>query len=167
MRSLLLMRHARAAESADDHARPLDARGRAEAAGVASLVAARGLAPTRVLCSSARRAVETLEAMRRSLPPAQVDVDRALYLAGSDLYLERIRAVPGDEVRILVVGHNPGLGILADTLAAGGEPGLVRRLATGFPTATVAVFEVESGWSELAPDRARLVALLHADDARR
>ncbi|MBK6580418.1 MAG: histidine phosphatase family protein [Sandaracinaceae bacterium] len=68
MRRLLLTRHAKSdwsTEAPDDHARPLNKRGRRDAPRVGALVQSLGWRPELVLCSSAQRALETLSGLRR------------------------------------------------------------------------------------------------------
>ena len=66
MRRLLLLRHAKSSwddPALSDHARPLNSRGRKAAAAVAQLFHRLTLAPDLVLVSSARRTLQTLEAL--------------------------------------------------------------------------------------------------------
>ncbi|USQ70926.1 histidine phosphatase family protein [Roseomonas mucosa] len=69
MRRLLLLRHAKSSwddPALSDHARPLNSRGRKAAAAVAQLFHRLNLAPDLVLVSSARRTLQTLEALSPS-----------------------------------------------------------------------------------------------------
>jgi phosphohistidine phosphatase len=66
MRQLLLLRHAKSSwddPDLPDHARPLNARGKRAAAVMAAVMQDLGLAPDIVLVSSARRTLQTLEAL--------------------------------------------------------------------------------------------------------
>ena len=66
MRELILLRHAHAEPGAAGQAdfdRPLSSQGLAEAEAAGRWLADQGLVPDRVLCSPARRARETLEAV--------------------------------------------------------------------------------------------------------
>ncbi len=169
MRSLLLLRHAEAlagAISADDHDRPLGPRGHRDAARMAAHLA--GQSPCLVLCSSARRAVETLEPLRAQLPAtAVVQVERELYLAGCEQLLERLGRLPDGAAAALVVGHNPGIAELARRLAGGGEPGAVARLASRFSPASLAVFDFDAPrWRDLSWGSGRLLELRTPDEAR-
>ena len=87
-------------------------------------------------------------------------VEDGLYLADSDALLARLRQL-GDESSVLVVGHNPGLYELAldlvgDDPAARPEPP-VMRLLDGYPTASLAIFEVPAPWASLGRGAGRLV----------
>jgi phosphohistidine phosphatase len=154
---LLLLRHAHAAAGPDDHERPLDARGQREGAWLADVVSRLAEPPSLVLCSSARRARETFEALRPALPrEPRVAVERGLYPASAGQLLERV-GVEADETSVLVVGHNPAIEDLARALAARGEADALARLRAKFPPASLAVlaFDVAT-WSDVKPGAGRL-----------
>jgi phosphohistidine phosphatase len=159
------LRHAKSEWSdpaSDDHERPLARRGRRAAERMGEEIARRGIAPECVLCSSARRAIETLDRIRPHLPdPVAVVVDRELYLAGPERLLARIAAVD-DRVRtLLLVAHHPGLAELAALLAAGGDVEALASLRRKFPTGALADLRVASaGWRDLAPGSGTLGAFL-------
>jgi phosphohistidine phosphatase len=116
------------------------------------------LPPSLFLCSSARRAVETLEAVRSYLPaPAEVLRERGLYLAGSDQIFHRICGVHGRHAAVLLVGHNPGIGWLAHGLVRPSPGSDYERLRREFPAGALAVltFDVDR-WFDIAPLCARL-----------
>jgi phosphohistidine phosphatase len=77
----------------------------------------RKLLPDRVLCSTARRARETIEFFAQGAKlEAPVDFLDALYLAEPAAILREIRAHAKSSERVMVVGHNPGLENLVSTL---------------------------------------------------
>ncbi len=167
MRSLLLLRHAEAvagALAADDHERPLSPRGHRDAARVVAHVARRN--PSLILCSSARRAIETLEPLRARLrATAAVRIERDLYLASCDQLRERLGRIEDAETAVLVVGHNPGIAELARRLAGSGDPGVTARLESRFPAASLAALDFEAtGWRKLAWGAGRLAEFLGPDD---
>ena len=51
----------------------------------------------------------------------------------------------------MLVGHNPGLEVLAMLLVGGGDEALRRRLAAKFPTGALAALAVATRWRDLAP----------------
>lgn len=107
-RRLVLVRHAKAVggEEGADHDRRLTSRGEREAEATASWLEGQVAAVDRVWVSSARRAQQTWNALERVLPePAEVVVDRALYLAGGRDVLEYLAA--DDSGVSVLVGHNP------------------------------------------------------------
>ena len=75
MKTLLLLRHAKSSwdnPALDDRDRPLAARGKRSAERIGRYMADNELSPALVLCSPARRAVDTLAIVRAGLGP---DVD--------------------------------------------------------------------------------------------
>ncbi|MDE2334688.1 MAG: histidine phosphatase family protein [Rhodospirillales bacterium] len=159
MRQLLLLRHAKAVPStsdAADHARPLAPRGRADAALLRAAMRARGLVPEIVLVSSARRALQTLEALEPFEDMPLIEPMDSLYMAGPEQIIDALRQL-GPTVRsVMVVGHNPGLHETARLLAdgAGGEAEAAMRAS--YPTACLTEFTIPGGWDALAPGSARL-----------
>ncbi len=171
MRQLLLLRHAKSSwddPGLSDHARPLNARGRHAAAAMAGAMRDLGLQPDLVLVSSARRTLQTLEALTPFDDHALVEPMDALYLAPVSLLLEGLRKVPETVRSVLVIGHNPGLHELALALAgeaaAPGAPGAAGRLAEGFPSAALAEFTIAAPWSAVAGGSGRLVRFLSPRD---
>ncbi|MCE2482681.1 MAG: histidine phosphatase family protein, partial [Alphaproteobacteria bacterium] len=72
MKTLLLLRHAKSDwgdPAREDFDRPLNARGRKAARGMAGHIARRGLGPDLVWCSTAARARETWALMATALAP--------------------------------------------------------------------------------------------------
>ena len=113
---LILWRHAETAVGAPDMARQLTARGEKQAEQVGTWLRARLPAQTRVLVSPARRALQTAAALTdefevvRDLSP---DAAPAAVLAAAGW--------PEHEAAVLIVGHQPTLGLVASMLIAG-EP---------------------------------------------
>jgi phosphohistidine phosphatase len=164
MRVLYLLRHAHAdptAPGGTDHDRALAEAGRRGTAPVAARLALGPLPPTLLLCSSARRAVETLELVRSGAPRGHVvEIDRGLYLADDGEMLARVQAVDPTHGGVLVVGHNPGIGSLARSLAASVRDGGDARLTGGFAAGTLAVLGFDAAdWSDVAPGRGELLDL--------
>jgi phosphohistidine phosphatase len=143
---LYLLRHAKSSwkdERLDDHDRPLAPRGKRASKAIGRYLRDHDIEPELVLCSSAKRARQTLE----RLGPAGVDarIERELYAAGAHDLLERLRAVPDGVASVMLVGHNPGMQQLALRLAG---------LDDKFPTAALAILDCD-GWSGL--ERAELI----------
>ena len=154
MRHLLVVRHGPAAAKAaggNDRDRPLTPEGRRAVEALASRLRAEAPAPDRALCSTARRAQETLDLLLHEGPPTEVDLEDALYLADARSLLRRLRELRADAGCVLLVGHNPGLQELAALLGRQGAD----AIAAGLPAAGAVLFDVESDWSELGPESAR------------
>lgn len=128
-RLLTLMRHghAVAANGRDDHDRALDERGLQDVRAVADRTAVREATPTLILCSDARRTVETAEIVRETLGlPADrlVQVAR-LYLASADTLIKIIDEHDARGVEhLMLIGHNPGLERLVTHLDPKSQHGL-------------------------------------------
>ena len=166
MRQLLLLRHAKSSwddPALPDHARPLNARGKRAAAAMAEAMAELGLLPDVVLVSSARRALQTLEALA-PLAGVLVEPMDALYLARWEKLLDALRGLPETARSVMLVGHNPGLHELAMALAGAGALSAggaeLRRLAEAYPTGALAEFVIAAPWRLLEPGGARLVRFL-------
>ena len=171
MRQLLLLRHAKSSwddPGLSDHARPLNARGRRAAAAVAGAMRDLGLQPDLVLVSSARRTLQTLEALTPFDDNALIEPMDALYLASASALLDGVRKVPETVRSVLVIGHNLGLHELALALTgdavAPGARGAAGRLAEGFPTAALAEFTIAVPWRAVGEGSGRLVRFLSPRD---
>jgi phosphohistidine phosphatase len=163
MKRLLLMRHAKSewrADDQDDIDRALSNGGRMTMRHVAEWLVAQDLVPDRALVSQALRTRQTWEHLRTELgADIPADIQSALYLASPGTLLAQIEALPDDTETAIVIAHNPGIEELARMLAGPDpDPGAMRDLLRGFPTAGVAVFELNGGsWQSLSADGARLV----------
>jgi phosphohistidine phosphatase len=169
MKTLYLLRHAKSSRSDPglrDIDRPLNGRGRRAAAGMGAYMNREGLVPDLILCSTARRTVETLERLAPELA-AKIPDHRleALYLAEAKDILDVLRHLPAAAKAVLVIGHNPGLHELALRLASKGEKRAMSRLAAAFPTGALAVLGCPGKqWSELATGSARLDSFVRPRD---
>jgi phosphohistidine phosphatase len=97
VRRLFLFRHAKSSwkdPGQADHDRPLAGRGRRAAKAVAGHMREERIEPELVLCSTARRARETLERIEPALGVADVRFEPALYGASAGALLERLHDVP-------------------------------------------------------------------------
>ncbi len=169
MRTLYLIRHAKSSwddPGLGDFDRPLAPRGRSDAPRMARYMAGEGLVPDRVLCSPARRAVQTWELLAPELGAGvAVEYERGLYAAPWSRILEFVRAQPRGVARVLVVAHNPGLADLAVALCGSGEEASVGLLERKYPTAalTVITFPADS-WGEVGPGGGRLLRFIRPRD---
>jgi phosphohistidine phosphatase len=170
VKTLLLLRHAKSAWSdprLDDHDRPLNGRGERSAKAMADHIARQGPRPDLILCSTAMRTRQTLEPLLKRLPaPAPpISLEDGLYLASEQLLLARLRAVPDAVSTVLLIGHNDGIGELAQMLAGSGPADALAKLREKYPTGTLATLQVPDGpWSDLAPGSTELVAFVRPRD---
>jgi phosphohistidine phosphatase len=106
-----------------------------------------------VLCSSAKRARETLDLVA---PPGEILIEPELYGATAAELLERLRRVPDEVSTVMLIGHEPAIRELAVGLVEC-ESELADRK---FPTAGLATLTFTGPWSTLAPNRTRLAAFV-------
>ncbi|MBL8581130.1 MAG: histidine phosphatase family protein [Rhizobiaceae bacterium] len=168
MSKLYLMRHAKAAWAAPgmrDFDRPLEARGRRDAEAIGQAMQERGLLPELTLCSGARRTRETLEGVARNADIGRVVYSDALYNGNPGDYLAGIGEY-GEYSAILVIGHNPMMEDLASALAPRGEQAARAAIASGFPTAGLAVIALPGGLTDIAPGIGYLEAFILPGDQR-
>jgi phosphohistidine phosphatase len=171
MRQLLLLRHAKSSwddPRLSDHARPLNTRGRRAAEAMAAAMRDLGLAPDIVLVSSARRTLQTLEALTPFEGSPLIEPMDDLYLAGWTSLLGVLRGLPETARSVLLIGHNPGLHELALALAgpacmAGGGP-MASRLGISYPTGALCEFAIALPWRLLEGGGGRLLRFLTPAD---
>jgi phosphohistidine phosphatase len=116
---LILWRHAEAAEAGsgdDDLLRPLTSRGERQAARMATWLNQQLPATTRVLVSPARRTQQTAAALER-----KVRIVDALAPGAGVADLLAAAKWPESKEPVLVVGHQPTLGLVASMLLSGAE----------------------------------------------
>lgn len=144
MPHLFIVRHAKTVDRSDvdeDFDRYLVERGHADADVTAAVLARIGLTADRALVSPARRTQETWAHLASTLGNPPVDSPMALYHASTDMLMRAISEAFEDGASSLaVVGHNPGIGGLAQEMAA--RAGTLSRWPDGFPTSSAAVFEL-------------------------
>lgn len=153
------MRHATAKTfAASDHERELEPSGHRDASMGGTWLAEVGIRPDAALVSSAKRTTSTWEEMSASLGfEVPVDHSSALYAAEPDSALDLIRETSPEVHTLVVVGHNPTVGYLAQLLDDGeGDDEAVSGMITGFPTCAMAVFAVSAEWADLAMGTLRL-----------
>jgi phosphohistidine phosphatase len=149
MPTLVLLRHAKAEpHHPDDHARVLAARGRTDAAAAREWLRSKGILPERVVVSTASRTRETWELA--SVGKVKPIYDERVYEASAEDLLEVLRETPEGTGTVVLVGHNPGIELLAWQLDDAEEAR--DQTNRGLPTAAIAVFEV-GDWSHLAHGR--------------
>lgn len=156
MRRLILMRHAKSswAEAGQrDHDRPLNGRGRRDAAAMGTWLAAQGWTPDAALVSTAARTQETWALLGfgeiAMTPPAD------LYHAAPEAMLAALRGAPDAET-VLMLGHMPGIAATARMLLA--APPDDAEFAK-YPTTATSVIEFGvEGWREVRWGSGRLAA---------
>ena len=159
-RRLVIVRHGRAeAYAAEDHERELTPGGVEDARALGRWLADQGWLPDHAVVSSAVRTQQTWSALADAAGLAQQpEIEDGVYNAGPEAVLDVLRTVPEDVRTLLLLGHNPTVAWLANSLDdGGGDPGELMAVMDGFPPASCALLEVEAGWDALADGCARLV----------
>ena len=113
---LILWRHAEAADGAPDLARKLTAKGVDQAQDVARWLRPRLPRQTRIIVSPAQRTLQTAKALT-----ADLEIVRDLAPGASPAAVLAAAGWPEHKGAVLVVGHQPTLGLVASMLIAG-EP---------------------------------------------
>ena len=153
MRRLFLVRHAKTepAVGRDDFHRKLTDRGREDARRMAVALAGRDTSPETLIHSGAPRAMETAEIFARAWAPrAALEKAPEIYEASPSTLLRLVRALPDKCASVALVGHNPGIGELAFSLAGSGVYADIRRMAGQYPTCAVAEFEFRvDSWDDI------------------
>jgi len=130
MKTLLLMRHAKSSwkdTKLEDIKRPLNKRGRKTAPRMGELLKEAELVPQTILSSTALRARQTAEAVAEKMEYiGEIIYVDDFYMAEPPAYIKRLKKLPAHFERVLVIGHNPGLEALMQTLC-----GQVEALPTG------------------------------------
>ena len=149
MRRLILMRHAKSSWAEDgqaDHERPLNGRGRRDAAALGAWLVETGRMPDAALVSTAARTQETWS--RLGLAGVAMTPRGDLYHAAPEAMLAALRGAPEVET-LLMIGHQPGIGAAARMLLS--EPPDDPDFAK-YPTAATAVITLpvdawaDAGW---------------------
>lgn len=148
MKTLILMRHAKSSwkdSHLEDHERPLNKRGKKAAPLMGKVIHEMELVPQLILSSTAVRARETVEAVIDVCKyKGQVEYLDSFYMNEPTVYIDRLRTLPDEIERIMVVGHNPALEGLLQILS---------RQIESLPTAAVAHISLPiNHWSELNND---------------
>ena len=166
MSRLFLLRHAKAGWAEPgmrDFDRPLEPLGRCDADAIGAAMRAHSFIPDLVLCSSAKRARETLDWVARHTGEARVIFSDSLYSTDAAGYVEYIRAT-ADGDAVLLVGHNPMMEDVATALSGDGDANARNVLVAGFPTSALAVIRFPGKLSETAPGMGHLDAFLTPAD---
>lgn len=159
MHQLLVLRHAKADRppAIADRDRPLAEAGRKHAASMRDSMQRLGLAPDLVLVSPSLRTMQTLEALEPWDDTPLTETVEDLYLADCAQIIAVLRNVTETVRSVLLIGHNPGLSELVNTIGT--------KKQDGFPTCTLAELTILDRWRDLPVGGrlTRLVSRRHTD----
>ena len=113
-RHLIFIRHAKSSwddRSLNDHDRPLNKRGIANAPNMSSRLKDRNVSPDALFSSTALRAAITAQIFAEALefPSHKITYDPDLYLASAGMLQDFIAGLEKNLKTVLIFGHNPGL----------------------------------------------------------
>ncbi|MFC5585935.1 SixA phosphatase family protein [Nitratireductor kimnyeongensis] len=168
MPRLLLLRHAKAgwaAPGVSDFERTLTQSGRNDARKLGLRMRSSDLIPDLVLCSPAKRAVETLEFVASTLfeQPPKTEMVRELYNSDAADYLQAVREASAVET-LLVVGHNPMMEDLAYELPSASSTHAIQAAASGFPTCGLAVISFDGPLKDVRRNSGQLETFLKPNE---
>ena len=125
MKTLLILRHAKSSwknPGLADYDRPLNQRGKRDAPRMGQLLKKENLTPDAILCSTAKRARDTAEAIAETSGyEGEIEFKPEFYMGDPEAYRRALRGVSDDCQCVMVVGHNPGLEELVETLSGEAE----------------------------------------------
>ncbi len=154
MKTVYLLRHAKSdwgVPGLADHDRPLNERGADAAPRMVAYIKAKRYKVALVLCSTAKRTVETLHLVQ----PARL--------------LERLKRVDDKVESVMFIGHNPGMEQFAQALAASPESEaqeqMHRRMREKFSTCALAVIKLPiASWRDAKPGSGTLEDFMRPKD---
>jgi phosphohistidine phosphatase len=125
VKTLALLRHAKSSwddPAMSDFERPLNRRGRKDAPFMGDLLRKRGVDPDIIITSPANRALTTCRIVAGELgfPLDRITIDEHLYEASARELLRIVQMIGSQYNSAMLVGHNPGLTLLAERLAPAG-----------------------------------------------
>ena len=121
MKTLSIVRHAKSSWDSpelDDFDRPLNKRGKRDSVMMGERLLVQQRLPQRIVCSPALRAITTAKRMAKAmrLDQSLISTDSALYEADCDTLYDCVWSFDDDCDDMMLVGHNPGLSDLAQSL---------------------------------------------------
>ncbi len=145
MKQVFLMRHAKSSwkdANIPDHDRPLKKKGEKDVKTMAKMLKHKKHLPDFILCSSAERAKQTAVIFKKASSfEGKLEYNDKLYMAEVPDLIDAIKNAPKSAKSIMIIGHNPGLEALLQTLT-----GKVETL----PTSSIAYISIPiEKWSEL------------------
>ena len=145
MKYLFMMRHAKSSwknPSLADHERPLNSRGKTDAPKMGHFISSTGKIPGIILCSTAKRARQTVDYFLQECPfDGEVIYRQNLYHGGLEDYWDEIQLLDDAIESAFIVGHNPGLEYAIEDLCGKYEI---------MPTSAIALIKLDiSSWKDL------------------
>ncbi|MEW8265593.1 MAG: histidine phosphatase family protein [Candidatus Thiodiazotropha sp.] len=161
-RELMLLRHGKSdwSQQVEDFKRPLKDRGKRGAQRMGVWLLQQRLQPDYVISSPAERAIVTAQKTIKAMggDAQAIKEERRVYAANVEELLQVLGEVPADRSRVMLVGHNPGLELLAEFLE--GERIPLPSDGKLIPTATLVLIEMPDDWSDLKAGDGKLLSIV-------
>ena len=145
MKNLFLLRHAKSSwdnEALGDFDRPLSKRGISNAIQLSEYIQKNSISFDLVLSSPSERTQSTLDLALSSLDPIpKTSLKESIYHASVSILLQLIKELDDEINSLLIIGHNPGLHILTETLT---NESMVK-----FPTCAFAKITNFNHWKDI------------------
>lgn len=155
MKTLLIMRHARAEDASfgqTDFDRELTFQGLQQATRMGATLATKNLAVEAILCSAAARTAQTAQLVAEQLhfETQNIMSEVALHNASMRVLLQYITALDEKYNTVLLVGHNPAISYLPESLT--------REEIGTLPTAGVVAVQIQlEEWAMVGANTAKLL----------
>lgn len=146
MKRLYLVRHAKSSwkdPELDDFDRPLNKRGKRDAPFMGQRLSEANVRPDLIISSPAKRAAKTAKiiAAQIAYPLKKIQWIESLYAAGTLILLQILREIDDSAEQAMLVGHNPGLTLLAELLTS--------EAVDNIPTSGVFALDLDLGsWTQ-------------------
>ncbi len=153
-KTLVVVRHAKSSwddPDLTDFDRPLNNRGMKDAPKMGKRLRKGNLKPGLVVSSPAVRALHTCQLICEELkvPVSSIHEEELLYHASASTLLDVVKKTPDSVDTLMIVGHNPGLTDIVDSLCGEGPANL--------PTGSVTFIELPGdSWKKVRPGEGKL-----------
>ena len=157
IKTLYLLRHAKSDwndRTLSDFERPLNVRGAIQAPQIADVLAAKNNYPQAIISSPANRALSTAKivAVQIGITENEIGSEKRIYEANILTLMYLLQETSDDIDCLLLVGHNPGMSGLVNTLS--------KQKAAPIPTCALIQLELEiDAWKDIAPECANLISI--------
>jgi phosphohistidine phosphatase len=121
VKTIYLLRHAKANPGLHDRERDLAPKGHRQAEFIGQWMQEKGIMPDKIVSSSAQRTAATAQLCAEQAGyRGNISLTDDLYDAGSDTYVDLIAGLKSKHASAMVVGHNPAISSVVAVLT--GEP---------------------------------------------